>query len=148
MFSLTAEYALRATVCLAQSHGSSQTTQDIAAATQAPVGYLPKVMQHLGKAGLVLAWRGKHGGFRLARDPAKITVLDVLNAVDPLRRIKTCPLGISSHSCNLCPLHQKMDAAMAVVEEGFGQVSLAELLTGTQMPLCETAQEGLNGAVQ
>ena len=141
MLSSTAEFALRAAVFLAQSHGISQTTHDIAAGTQAPPGYLSKVMHQLGKAGLVLGWRGRHGGFQLARHPREITVLDVLNSVDPLPRIRTCPLGISSHGCNLCPLHQRLDAAMASIEEEFRQVSLAALLTGTQMPLCQSPEQ-------
>ena len=75
MFSLTTEYALRAAVWLAEKQGLPQTTQQIASATCVPVNYLSKVLQSLGKAGLVRALRGKHGGFELAKSPSSTSVL-------------------------------------------------------------------------
>ena len=93
MFSQTAEYALRAVVFLAAQDGVPRTTQEIARATQVPTGYLSKVMQGLGRARLVLSQRGLHGGFTLARPAAELTVLDIIQAVDPIQRIRSCPLG-------------------------------------------------------
>ena len=58
MISQTAEYALRSVVFLGSQVGQPVTTQRIAVATQVPVGYLSKVLQGLGKAGLVDAQRG------------------------------------------------------------------------------------------
>jgi Rrf2 family protein len=110
MFSQTAEYALRAVVSLADSD-QPLTTQQLAALTQVPADYLSKVMQSLGRAGLVESQRGKNGGFKLARPASQMTILDVLNAVDPLPRIHNCPLHLKSHSRQLCPLHQRLDDA-------------------------------------
>ncbi|MGH7140821.1 MAG: RrF2 family transcriptional regulator, partial [Pirellulales bacterium] len=93
MISQTAEYALRAIVYLADQSETPQTTQQIAEVTRVPAGYLAKVMQGLSRAGLVRAQRGLHGGFTLAVSAKKLTVLDVVRAVDPLRRIEHCPLG-------------------------------------------------------
>ncbi|MEO6809766.1 MAG: Rrf2 family transcriptional regulator, partial [Isosphaeraceae bacterium] len=67
MISQTAEYALRAIVFLGGHVGRPATTRQIAATTKVPVGYLSKVLQSLGKAGLVDAQRGLHGGYVLAR---------------------------------------------------------------------------------
>jgi Rrf2 family nitric oxide-sensitive transcriptional repressor len=138
MFSQTVEYALRAVVVLAQNPDNPQTAQNIAAAAQLPADYLIKVMQALGRAGLVGAQRGKHGGFSLSRDPADLTILDIINAVDPIRRIHFCPLKIKAHGTHLCPLHRKLDAAMATVEESFRTTTLAELLSepAPYQPLC------------
>jgi len=88
MLSQTAEYALRAIVVLAGDTTASWTAQTIAAKTLVPHDYLIKVLQPLTKAGLVTAQRGRNGGFALTRPPEQINVLDVLNAVDPLKRIK------------------------------------------------------------
>jgi len=93
-----------------------------------PQDYLMKVLQSLARAGLVLAQRGRGGGFILARPPTGITVLDVITAVDPLRRIKHCPLGIKAHGTTLCPLHRKLDDAIRSVEEAFASTTIAELL--------------------
>lgn len=139
MVSRTAEYALRAIVYLADQKGKALTTQQIAEATQVPAGYLSKVLQALGRAGLVLSQRGLHGGFTLGQDAAEISVLTVVNAVDPIQRIRQCPLGVSSHSQRLCPLHHRLDSAMEMVEHAFGETSVAALLNDpTQLrPLCE-----------
>src|SRR5690606_24224619 len=111
LFSQTAEYALRAVVCLAQHADTSLTTQQIAEMTRVPPGYLSKVLQSLARAKLVASQRGIGGGFTLLRPPDKITILDVLNIVDPLVRIKTCPLGLKSHGTKLCALHRRIDEA-------------------------------------
>ena len=141
MFSQTAEYALRAVVYLASQGGAAQTTQQIAEATRVPAGYLAKVMQGLSRADLVHSQRGLHGGFSLTRPADELTVLDVVRAVDPLRRIRSCPLGIKGH-VNLCPLHRRLDQAVALVEDALQRSTIAELLAepergrGIPMPLC------------
>ncbi len=139
MISRTAEYALRAVICLADRKDQPLTTQQIAEMTHVPAGYLSKVLQALGRADLVVSQRGLHGGFTLGRDPNGITVLDVINTVDPIRRIHTCPLGLKSHGKQLCPLHQRLDNAMEMVEQAFAETTIAEVLADSNKsrPLCE-----------
>ncbi len=137
MISLTAEYALRAIVYLAYHFGEHHTAVDIAYATEVPPGYLAKVLRDLSKAGLVLAQRGQHGGYTLRQSPGTLTVLDVIDAVDPMRRIHECPLGLAAHRGRLCPLHRMLDNATAVTEETFRRVTLSSLLSDpTNQPLC------------
>jgi Rrf2 family protein len=145
MISQTAEYALRAIVYLADQSDAPQTTQQIAEVTRVPAGYLAKVMQGLSRSGLVRAQRGVHGGFTLAVSPKELTVLDVVQAVDPLRRIEHCPLGIVSHQA-LCPLHRGLDNAVAMVEKALGASTIAELLAkpkrgNAPTPLCSNTDE-------
>ncbi len=141
MFSQTAEYALRAVVYLASEGAEARTAQQIAAATRVPVGYLAKVMQSLSRAGVVHSQRGLHGGFTLSRPAGELTVLDVLQAVDPIRRIRGCPLGLKGH-VNLCPLHRRLDQAIGMVEDALRRSTIAELLVepsrarGIPIPLC------------
>jgi Rrf2 family transcriptional regulator, nitric oxide-sensitive transcriptional repressor len=141
VISQTAEYALRAVVCLGGSPGHPQTTQAIAAKTHVPAGYLSKVLQGLSRAGMVEAQRGLHGGHVLTRSLDGLTVLDVINAVDPLKRIVRCPLGLASHRTQLCSLHKRLDEGIAMVEALFGGTTIAELLAeaNPSQPLCETA---------
>lgn len=143
MISQTAEYALRAIVYLADQHEAPQTTQQIAEVTRVPAGYLAKVMQGLSRARLVNAQRGLHGGFTLAVPADELTVLDVVQAVDPLRRIEHCPLGIKGHQ-TLCPLHRRLDNAVVLVEKALGGSTIAELLAEPKRgkgpkPLCSLA---------
>src|SRR4051794_10239395 len=105
MFSQTVEYALRAVVHLASKAPESQTTEEIAKSTRVPPFYLSKVLQSLVHGGVVKSQRGIGGGMSLARKPSELTILEVVNAVDPIRRIATCPLGLATHGVRLCPLH-------------------------------------------
>jgi Rrf2 family protein len=131
----TAEYALRAIVYLADQT-EPKTNTVIADATLVPVGYLAKVMQSLSKAGLVNSQRGLHGGFVLTVAPGQLTVLQVVNAVEPIRRFKECPLGL--HGINLCPLHRKLDDAAKAIEETFGDSTIADMVNSpkNRKPLC------------
>jgi Rrf2 family transcriptional regulator, nitric oxide-sensitive transcriptional repressor len=140
VISQTAEYALRSVVFLGSQVGQPVTTQRIAVATQVPVGYLSKVLQGLGKAGLVDAQRGLRGGYVLARRPDELTMLDVINAVDPLERIALCPLGQPGHAGNLCSLHRRLDESIAMIEALFQRTTIEQLLSergATRNPLCE-----------
>jgi Rrf2 family protein len=144
MLSQTTEYALRLVIHLASEEGRPATIQQLAVATRIPAGYLAKVLRQLARAGIVHSQRGPHGGSVLTRPSGEISVLDVVQAVDPLRRITTCPLGLRTHGVNLCPLHRRLDDAIEGVERVFRQSSVAELLsdrTGSR-PLCESPRAG------
>jgi Rrf2 family protein len=139
MISPTAEYALRAVVAIAQANGEAAATQSIAKLTKVPAGYLPKVLQMLGRAGLVDSKRGLGGGFRLAKPAEVLTVLEVVNAVEPIKRINKCPLDLKTHGGNLCPLHKRLDEATEHVERSFAQTTIAQLLAqpGRSTPFCD-----------
>lgn len=126
-FSQTTEYALRAVVTLASTPQHSLTTAEIAELTQVPAQYLSKVLQILTKAGVVRAQRGLRGGFSLSRAPEQMSVLEVVNAVEPLQRIHQCPLGLPEHT-HLCPLHQQIDDAVAHVECQLASKSIADMI--------------------
>jgi Rrf2 family protein len=140
MLSRTAEYALRAIVWLSGHPESWVSGPRLAAATQVPPDYLAKVMASLVRAGLVEGQRGKNGGFSLVSSPEDLTVLDVINAVEPVRRIRSCPLGLPGHEA-LCPLHRSLDDIAGQLERAYGAIRLADLLrsTGVQ-PLCPVAE--------
>ena len=80
------------------------------------------------------ATRGNHGGFVLTRPASELTPLDVINAIDPLRRICKCPLGLPEHQDRLCALHSHMDAAMATVEKALSAVTIEGLLAKADKP--------------
>ena len=139
MFSQTSEYALRVVVFLGTLRGTPATTKQIAAATRVPEGYLAKILQSLSRAGLVSSQRGLHGGSVLARDAANISIYDVVTAITPLPRITTCPLGLPSHGTKLCPVHKRLDDAVAMVEKSYRESTIAELLAeqSVSIPLGE-----------
>lgn len=140
MFSQTTEYAMRSMACLALTPNELLPTSELAKQTKVPLNYLAKVLQQLSSAKLIQGRRGVGGGYRLSRPPREISLMEVINAVTKVERIKTCPLGISTHGSNLCPLHRKADEAAAAVIRVFEGTTLQDLISqpGASTPLCET----------
>lgn len=141
MFSLTIEYAMRAVLALASHGNQSLTTRQIADAMHVPPSYLSKVLQSLVRAGIVQSTRGLRGGFVLVGRPEDWRMLDILNAVSPLKRIESCPIDLESHSSELCPLHRRLDNALGMVEQAFASTTLAEVLSDENR--CPTLQRQL-----
>ena len=78
-----ADYGVRALFDLAQRHGRGPTqSRDIAARQGIPEAYLHQVLGALNRAGLVRSTRGPLGGHELARQPADVTLWDVLQILD------------------------------------------------------------------
>ena len=75
----------------------------------------------------------------MARPAEEITIYDVMQAVAPLPRIRTCPLGIKAHGTALCPVHRRLDSALAMVEQAFRDSTIASLVADDSgsMPLCD-----------
>jgi len=139
VLSQTVEYALRAATYLAAEPDCPHTLDQIAATTKVPSAYLSKVMQQLVRVGIVVGRRGVGGGFMLARPPETVRIIEIVQAVEPFQRITSCPLGLVAHGKRLCPLHKRVDAALASMEEAFSNSTLAEVLAEptSSVPLCE-----------
>lgn len=140
MLSKTAEYALRAVACMGGQKGHPASADVLAEKTKVPRRYLTRVLQDLAAAGLVRSRSGPGGGYELQGDSRTLTILDVVNAVSPLERIRHCPLGLASHT-RLCPLHAELDKAYAATETAFAGVTIADLLESTSpiIPLCDVS---------
>ncbi len=138
MLSKTADYALRTVVCLANEDGKPMSASVLAQQTKVPRRYLNRVLQNLVGSGLVQSTAGRTGGYQLDKSVNQITILDVVTTVDPIRRIKECPLGVDGHTV-LCPLHRELDKAYAATEQAYRSVTIAELVESTTAtrPLCQ-----------
>ena len=132
---------MRAVLALASGSGRSMTTQQIADTMHIPRSYLSKVLQALVQADLVISKRGLTGGFVLARPAEELSLLEILNSVNPMERIESCPLDLEEHASDLCPLHRRLDQAMGMVENAFAKTTLAEILS-EENP-CPTLQQQL-----
>ncbi len=106
----SARYAIRAMVCLAANSTADRpfSAAQVAAAENIPPFYLAKVLQDLGRAGLLNSARGRGGGFSLSRPAAEIALVDVVQAVEDVGRLETeCVLGIDTCSDETpCSLHE------------------------------------------
>jgi Rrf2 family nitric oxide-sensitive transcriptional repressor len=138
MLSKTAEYALRAVACLAGRPGQPASADFLADKTKVPRRYLQRVLQDLVNAGVVHSRPGPGGGYELAKSTDTLTIYDIVQAVAPLERITSCPLGLSTHT-ELCPLHAELDRAYAATEAAFKAVTIEQVVTSTSpiVPLCD-----------
>jgi Rrf2 family protein len=83
IFSSKAEYGVRLMVELGRQTAEQPTSlKAIADAEGLPLAYLEQVVARLRRADLVMSARGAHGGYWLARDPAEITMYDVVGALE------------------------------------------------------------------
>lgn len=134
LLSEATEYGLRAMVWLANQPRTTHKLQTIAEATGSTPGYLIKVLQSLAKSGIVSAHRGTTGGYALSREPESLSVLEVVSAIDPIERIRSCPLGLPEHARGLCPLHRRIDDSLASIERDFAQTTISDLATEQPTP--------------
>lgn len=142
MLAKTAEYALRTAASLAGNCDIAKSADELAEHTNVPRRYLNKVLQSLVKAGLVHSRSGPGGGYSLTHTADTLTILEIVNAVSPLERIRKCPLGIPSHT-SLCPLHKELDKTYAATEEAFSRITIGEILrsAGKIIPLGTIARK-------
>jgi Rrf2 family protein len=112
-------------VQLAADAPEASTTRQIAAKTKVPSAYLAKVLQSMRRAGLIHSRRGVGGGVTLAHEPKHIRLLEVIDAVEPLKRG-----GAKTRRAS--PLQRTLDAALAEVRKMFLATSLADMLPGAR----------------
>lgn len=123
------DYAVRAMLALAGPGADGWLSVNrIAAAMSIPVRFLPAVMRDLTKTGLVEARTGRAGGYRLARAARQITLLDVIDAVEPEDDARQCVLrGIPCGQDGLCVVHETFDEARVIHRQRLASATLASL---------------------
>jgi len=119
----TADYAVRTAVYLALHRNDGPVAAaSIAREMTIPVDYISKVVQALSRAGLVESVPGRNGGARLARDPADLSMLDIIEAVDgpvTLTRCVTRPGACPRDSfCIVHPFWESTQKALISVLSG------------------------------
>ncbi|HNX31047.1 MAG TPA: Rrf2 family transcriptional regulator [Holophaga sp.] len=129
-FSSRAIYGMRAMLVLARSHGHGSTfLKEIVEREHLPGTYLEQLMVPLRKAGIVQAVRGAKGGYTLARPPAEISVLSILEALEGPLQLSDCPGG--SGCCgrpDACVLQELWAEGSEALGRVYGNLSLAALL--------------------
>ena len=137
MFSTKSEYGVRVMVQLARHKGAGPVAlAEIAQAENLPLAYLEQLMSRLRKAALVSSTRGAHGGYELAREPAAITMAEVVHALEETIVPMQCvsDLGASRMLCNHeldgyenCATKLLWTRVQGGIERALEQTTLAEL---------------------
>ena len=108
MLSKSAQYALRAVICLAVNSDEEHkhSPKDIADKIEIPVAYLASILKQLSKRGIISSSKGRNGGFYLTKENAQTPLIEIVECIDGLQKITSCVMGIPkcSHE-NPCPLH-------------------------------------------
>ena len=129
--SARADYALRAAAELAAAGGGPVKGDALATAQSIPHKFLENILADLRNGGLVASQRGADGGYRLARDPAEITVADVIRAVDgPLAAVRGERPESVSYAGPAEPLQRVWIALRHNLRAVVENVTLADLAAG------------------
>jgi Rrf2 family protein len=136
MLSATADHALRAVLFLARQPGDQVVSAEcIAQAIRAPRNYLSKILDTLRKHGLVRSASGRRGGFALARDPARVSIADVVAPFQPMPVAAQCLLGAGACDPTApCAAHFRWSAISRAYQSSLNDTALAELLAGGRLP--------------
>lgn len=125
--STAASLALHAIILLAANCNRTLSTKKIAAKLRASEAHLSKVLQRLGKAGLVEATRGPKGGFCLARPGGDISLLEVYEAIEGPLQDSVCLLGEPVCQGEKCILGGLLETVNRQVREYLGGTTLSDL---------------------
>jgi Rrf2 family protein len=134
------EYGLHCLLFLVGESGEGRdaSVRDLAELQGVPLDFLAKIFTKLAKSGIVAATEGVKGGFILARPASKISVLDVVNAIDGEKALFECreirsrcavfdgepPTWATSGTC---AVHAVMRSAQQRMEEALAEQTLQDL---------------------
>ncbi|MCK5086615.1 MAG: Rrf2 family transcriptional regulator [Melioribacteraceae bacterium] len=109
IFSKKCEIGLQAVLFLStEEKGKLFNAAEIAHRVKQPKEFVSKVLQLLTAYGCVGSKKGKNGGFFLARQPGKIKLINIVEAIDGLDMFNNCVLGFPDCSMDKpCPVHDK-----------------------------------------
>lgn len=128
--SKTGDYVVRAALSLALMHPRTgyQKIREVATQMNLPLRYTPQILGMLAKAGLAESRAGRDGGYRLTRDPADISLLEIVEAADGELRVGRCTIsGGPCHEEDMCALHPAWEDATQAFREALEAVSLADV---------------------
>ena len=132
MISKTGIHALAALAALARlGAGAYAGSGDIAREIGAPRNYLGKLLKTLADAGFLESQKGKGGGFRMARDPATIPLINVIGKIERIDRWSDCLMGRGRCSdTNPCPAHERWAKVREAYLDFLESTSIADLAAG------------------
>lgn len=124
------EYGMLAMIELACRFGDGPASaREIAERRGIPARFLEQLFVALRRADLVSAVRGAHGGFILSRDPADITTLQVVEALEGPLTASVCDTdrGVGCGNAGSCAAAPVWARATTALREVFASTTLAEL---------------------
>mgnify|MGYP003343229749 CR=1 FL=1 len=122
-----ADYGLIALKHLAQHADESISAREIAEEYRIPAELLAKVLQRLARRGILVSQHGVNGGYILARHPSRISIVDVVEALEGPISIMPCERGSDCQQLNVCSVRDPLSKLKAKVVRVLGDTSIYEL---------------------
>ena len=137
LFSKACQNALQAAIFLAaQPVGSPVLQRDIATALDLPQPFLGKVLQLLSRRGLVRSVKGRYGGYVLNQPAGRISLYDIVEAIDGPFFLEYCVLGFPGcNDASPCPVHPQWKQAKGIILGLLEDATLEELSPGIEPKL-------------
>jgi len=132
MFSKTCEYALRATIYIAQKSSGDKKIgiTEIAKAIDSPQHFTAKILQSLTGYNVVSSIKGPNGGFFITDKQKQLSVRTVLEALDEDSVLQKCVLGLNECSENKpCPMHAQYKIIKQQLVQLFESKTIRDLAT-------------------
>jgi Rrf2 family transcriptional regulator, nitric oxide-sensitive transcriptional repressor len=134
---LHTDYALRILLHAAAMPGERLSIGEVAVQHGISRNHVMKVVNLLGSRGFLETTRGRGGGFALARDPADITIGEVVRLTEPSLQPADCASCTLRHACGLVPA---LDCAMRAFMQVLDNRTLADAARETSLPFGRHAQ--------
>ncbi|UCH64179.1 MAG: Rrf2 family transcriptional regulator [Fidelibacterota bacterium] len=143
LYSKSAEYTIQAMLYLAENEGKGLVmVSSIAEAYNIPKHFLAKLVQTLTRNHLIRSYRGRNGGIELARPAEKITILQIVNAIEgPPPEKEMCVIGLDVCSDDVvCPLHNQWQHIKDLMHDTLNNQTLLDLVVGIRQKRQELAK--------
>lgn len=129
IYSKTCEYAMRALLYLCEDQpGVYKRTSKISQITGVPGPYLSKIFLCLVQKGILKSRRGAAGGVALCCDYEKLTLMQIVDAIDDLATFNECAMGLDRcDDTSACPLHEIWKRSKTDILTQFKNTKLIEL---------------------
>ena len=124
-----ADYAVRCVLFLSREADRTVSANEIANSMAVPKSFLSKILQRLSKKGIVQSSQGMAGGFRLARLPDQVNLLEVLEAIQGPSMVNAC--ASDRHQCGFssyCVVHPIWVELREGIEQRLKKETFAELI--------------------
>jgi Rrf2 family protein len=122
------EYAIRACTHLAAQPDALVPLRDLTSEESIPAPFVGKILQSLVRAGILRSVKGPGGGYGLARSPHRISLVNVMAAVDGTRHLEVCALGLGPCSDEAtCPLHDAFKPLRQAIRSYLDSTTLADM---------------------
>lgn len=131
MLSNSSKYALKGVLYLAVNATVSKKilAKDLAEPINVPPSYIAKILQELGRHGIVSSVKGPHGGFYLDEDNLQTQLIKIVDVIDGEQRLRSCMLSLQECDAdNPCPLHHLVGNTKTAFIENLEKTTISQMV--------------------